>query len=95
MPREHTAKPADYPEAAAYLTGGRSLKVPELGKRIVDVDEKSVVFSDGEPKPHETLRVVRTRVGMRHSVADEDSRGLCSALTVPRPSEHGQSRPGV
>ncbi|MGW1710905.1 hypothetical protein ACWCP8_36935 [Streptomyces sp. NPDC002206] len=94
-PRQCTAKPADFPQAAAELAGARLLKVRERGKRILDVDKKGVGFGDGEPESHASVLVVRTRVGVGNGVADQDPYGLRGAFNVPRPPEHRQPRPCV
>ncbi|MEW2087843.1 hypothetical protein AB0932_07255 [Streptomyces sp. NPDC006682] len=95
VPGKSTAETAHRPETAADLAGLRPLKVTELGERVLDIDQKGVIFRDGEPQPQEPNIVLRTRIGMLDGIADEDADDLRGGLAVPRPSEHRQPGPGV
>ncbi|MEV7482748.1 hypothetical protein ACIQM0_01745 [Streptomyces sp. NPDC091387] len=95
VPGKSTAETAHGPEAAADLASLSLLKVTELGDRVFDIDQKGVIFRDGEPEAQELLVMLRARIGMRDGIADEDADDLRGGLTVPRPSEHRQPGPGV
>ncbi|MEU0302885.1 hypothetical protein ABZ252_25980 [Streptomyces sp. NPDC006175] len=95
MPGKSTPKTAHRPKPATDLAGLRPLKVTELGERVLDIDQKGVVFRNGESQPQEPLIVLRAQVGMLDGITDEDADDLRCGLAVPRPSEHRQSGPGV